>query len=436
MKRRIIYGLVTFLLAANLILGARVYLDSAHAAEQKDAAVTNLELFANVLQKVRTEYVDGTNTTYHDLVYSALKGMVGSLDPHSEFLDPQDYQELEDDTEGQFGGLGLVVEQKNGYVTVIAPMDDSPGFRAGIRPGDRVVKIDDKNSEKMSLEDAVRLLRGEPGTKVTVTVARPSTGETKVFTVSRAIIVTDMVKDVNGRKDFPLGPDGIGYVRITEFGDNTGDELQAALTKLKNQGMKGLILDLRGNPGGLLDEAVNVCQKFLPRGQLIVSTEGRIASENSVKRAEGHGDELKGEPIVILVNFGSASAAEIVTGCMQDLHRAVVLGEKTFGKGSVQSIFPLDDGSALKLTTAKYYTPSHRVIHEHGITPDIFVPMTEEQEGALLVKSSIGGVESLDETNRVRVEEIQDTQLARARDLLKGIILYCEMNKPGKMAAR
>jgi len=436
MKRRIIYGLVTLLLAANLILGARVYLDSAHAAEQKDSAYSNLELFANVMQKVRTEYVNGTNMTYHDLTYSALKGMVGSLDPHSEFLDPQDYQELEDDTEGQFGGLGLVVETKDGYVTVIAPMDDSPGYRAGIRPGDRVVKIDDKNSEKMPLENAVRLLRGEPGTKVTVTIDRPSTGETKVFTVNRAIIVTDMVKDINGKKDYPLSVDGVGYVRITEFGDNTSDELQEALDKLKSQGMKGLIIDLRGNPGGLLDEAVNVSQKFLPRGQLIVSTEGRDSRENSIRRAEGHGDELKGEPIIILVNFGSASAAEIVTGCMQDLHRAVILGEKTFGKGSVQSIFPLDDGSALKLTTAKYYTPSHRVIHEHGITPDIFVPMTEEQEGALLLKSSIGGLESLDMTNRVHVQEIQDTQLARAQDLLKGIMLYSDMNKSGKMAAR
>jgi carboxyl-terminal processing protease len=436
MKRRIIYGLVTLLLAANLILGARVYLDSAHAAEQKDSAYNNLELFANVLQKVRTEYVDGTNMTYHDLTYSALKGMVGSLDPHSEFLDPQDYQELEDDTEGQFGGLGLVVETKDGFVTVIAPMDDSPGFRAGIRPGDRVVKIDDTDSRKMPLDKAVKLLRGEPGTKVTVTVERPSTGETKVFTVNRAIIVTDMVKDINGKKEYPLGPNGIGYIRITEFGDNTGDELQEALDKLKSQGMKGLIIDLRGNPGGLLDEAVNVSQKFLPRGQLVVSTEGRDPRENSVRKAEGKGDELKGEPIIILVNFGSASAAEIVTGCMQDLHRAVILGEKTFGKGSVQSIFPLDDGSALKLTTAKYYTPSHRVIHEHGIQPDIFVPMTEEQEGALLVKSSIGGLESLDETNRVRVAEIQDTQLARAQDLLQGIILYTEMTRPGKMAAR
>jgi len=267
-------------------------------------------------------------------------------------------------------------------------------------------------------------------------VARPSTGATKVFTVRRAVIVTDMVKDINGKKEFPLGANGIGYVRITEFGDNTGDELEDALVKLKSQGMKGLILDLRGNPGGLLDEAVEVCQKFLPHGQLVVSTEGRDPRENAIRRADGRGDELKGEPIIVLVNFGSASAAEIVTGCLQDLHRAVILGEKTFGKGSVQSIFPLDDGSALKLTTAKYYTPSHRVIHEHGITPDIFVPMTEEQEGALLIKSSIGGLDSLDETNRVFVEQIQDTQLARAQDLLKGILLYGEMTKPATMAVR
>ena len=436
MKRRIVYALVTVLLAANLILGTRVYLDSAHGAEPKDSAYSNLELFDQVLERVRTEYVDGTNMTYHDLVYSALKGMVGSLDPHSEFLDPSDYQELEDDTEGQFGGLGLVVEEKGGYVTVIAPMDDSPGFRAGIMPGDRIMKIDGRSSDKMALEDAVKLLRGDPGTKVTVTIDRPSTGEEKTFTVSRAVIVTDMVKDINGKKEFPLGPDGVGYIRITEFGDDTGDELEDGLQKLKAQGMKGLIIDLRGNPGGLLDQAVEVCQKFLPRGQLIVSTEGRDPHENSVRRAEGHGDELKGEPIVVLVNFDSASAAEIVTGCMQDLHRAVILGEKTFGKGSVQSIFPLDDGSALKLTTAKYYTPSHRVIHEHGITPDIYVPMTDEQEGALIIKSSIGGLESLDETNRVRVEAIKDTQLARAQDLLKGILLYGQMTGSEKMAAK
>jgi carboxyl-terminal processing protease len=197
--------------------------------------------------------------------------------------------------------------------------------------------------------------------------------------------------------------------------------------KLKEQGMKALIIDLRWNPGGLLDEAVNVCQKFLPVGQLVVSTEGREELEKYY--AKGSGDELKGVPIVLLVNLGSASASEIVTGCLQDLHRAVVLGEKTFGKGSVQNIFPLEDGSALKLTVAKYYTPSHKVIHEHGITPDIIVPMTDAQEAALIVKRAPGGVESLNEKERKEVVNVQDNQLDRAEDLLKGILLYSEMTQ-------
>ncbi|HTV41063.1 MAG TPA: S41 family peptidase [Candidatus Sulfotelmatobacter sp.] len=441
MKRRFIYGFVSVLLALNLILGENVYLSSsAHAEEQRDSAYSNVELFEEVLEKIRTEYVDGTNMTYHGLVYSAIKGMVASLDPHSEFLDPSDYQELQDDTEGQFGGLGLVVWLRDGYVTVVSPMDDSPGFQAGILPDDRIVKVDGKVVADMPLEerldDSVKLLRGEPGSKVVVTVVRPSNGMVKEYTIKRSIIVMNMVKDLDGQKAFPLGPDKIGYVRITEFGDNTGDELQEALDKLKSQGMKALIIDLRDNPGGLLDEAVEVSQKFLPRGQLVVSTEGRDPRENSFLRAEGHGDELKGEPIVVLVNLGTASAAEIVTGCLQDLHRAVVLGEKTFGKGSVQSIFPFPDGSALKLTTAKYYTPSHRVIHEHGITPDIIVPMTDEQEAALILKRSPGGLDTLDATNRVQVEETKDTQLDRAEDLLKGILIYSGMSNPGKMAAK
>ncbi|MGD1089372.1 MAG: S41 family peptidase [Verrucomicrobiota bacterium] len=440
MKRRLIFGSVTVLLALNLLIGARIYLSSARAADQKDSADANMEIFADVLQKVRTSYVDGQNLTYRELVYAALKGMIGSLDPHSEFMDADDYQQLQDDTEGQFGGLGLVVALKDGFVTVVAPMDDSPGFRAGVLSGDRIVKINGGNVDKLpledALEDAVKELRGESGTQVTITIQRPATGMQKDFTLTRAIIQMDMVQDINGKRNFPLGPDKIGYIRITEFEDKTGDELEAALQKLHAQGMKALILDLRWNPGGLLDEAVDVCGKFLPRGQLVVTTEGRDPDENSVLRADGRGDELPGEPIVVLVNLGSASAAEIVTGCLQDLHRAVILGEKTFGKGSVQSIFPLDDGSALKLTVAKYYTPAHKVIHEHGITPDIFVPMSDEEESALLLKRSPGGVESLDEINRARVEKIQDTQLERAEDLLKGILLYGELLKPEKVAAK
>jgi len=439
MKRRLIYGLVVLALLLNLAIGARIYLGSAHAAGKEDAIYPNLELFADVLAKVRKDYVDGQDLTYHDLVYLSLKGMVGSLDPHSEFMDVDDYQQLQNDTEGQFGGLGLVVSMRDNYVTVIAPMEDTPGFRAGILSGDRIIKVNGQSAEKMPLPDVVKQLRGEPGTRVTVTIQRPSSGLVKDFKLTRAIIKTDMVKDVNGGKEFPLGDDRIGYVRITEFGDQTSEELQAALDKLKAKGMKGLIIDLRLNPGGLLDEAVDVCGKFLPRGQLVVTTEGRDPAQNSVRRADGHGDELNGMPIVVLANLGTASAAEIVTGCLQDLHRGIVLGEKTFGKGSVQSIFPLTDGSALKLTTAKYYTPGHRVIHQHGIAPDIEVSMTEEQEAALVLKRTLGGFESLSETNRAAIANVHDVQFERARDLLKGILLYDTLNgeaKPEKMAIK
>jgi carboxyl-terminal processing protease len=436
MKRRLIFSLVTVVLALNLAVGARIYLSSAQAAEQKDSPEANLEIFANVLDKVRTSYVDGTNLTYQALIYSALKGMVGSLDPHSEFMEADDYQQLQDDTEGQFGGLGLVVAMKDNFITVVAPMDDSPGFRAGILSGDRIMKIDGKSVDNVLLPDAVKQLRGQPGTQVSLTVQRPSSGAVKDYKLTRAVISMDMVKDINGKKEFPLGADKIGYVRITQFGDQTGDELEAALNRLKGEGMKALIIDLRWNPGGLLDEAVNVCAKFLPRGQLVVTTEGRDPAENSVRRADGHGDELHGMPIVVLANLGSASAAEIVTGCLQDLHRAYVMGEKTFGKGSVQNIFPLDDGSALKLTVAKYYTPSHKVIHEHGITPDSLVPMSDEDQASLLVKRAPGGLESLDEKDRAVVEKSRDVQLDRAEDLLKGILLYEALVAPEKVAAK
>ena len=437
MKRRLIFGVAVAGLVMNLAIGAAIYLNSACAAQARDSEDVNLDLFANVLEKVRAEYVDGTNLTYRNLTYSAIKGMVGSLDPHSEFLDPQDYQQLQDDTEGQFGGLGLVVSMRDGYVTIVAPMEDSPGSRAGILTGDRIVRVDGKSVVRMPLGEVVKQLRGNPGTQVSVTIQRPETGEEKQFRLTRAIIQMEMVEDASGKKDFPLGADGIGYIRIKEFGDRTGDELQSALDKLKTQGMKALILDLRFNPGGLLDEAVDVCGKFLPRGQLVVSTEGRDPRQNSIRRADGRGDELKGMPMVVLVNLGSASAAEIVTGCLKDLHRAVILGEKTFGKGSVQSIFPLNNGLALKLTVAKYYTPSHRVIHELGIQPDIVVPMTEEQEAALLVARSPGGLNALDPTNRVRIAQIRDVQLERAGDLLKGMLLYGQLkNQPVIMAAK
>jgi len=432
MKRRLIYGSVISVLTVNFLVGAWIYLGSARAAEKSDVVNPSLDLFSTVLQRVRTEYVDGQKLTYRDLTYAAVKGMVNVLDPHSDFMDPVAYHNFQDDTEGQFGGLGLVVTVRSNYVTVVTPMEDTPGFQAGILAGDRIVKINGEDALKMPLEDAVKRLRGKPGTRVTITIQRPASGLVRNFTLTRDIIQMKMVEDINGKKDFPLNGDKIGYICITQFGDKTGAELEAALRKLQAQGMKALVLDLRWNPGGLLDEAVNVCQKFLPRGQMIVSTEGRDPAQNSVRRAAGRGDELQGMPVVVLVNLSSASASEIVTGCLQDLHRAIILGEKTFGKGSVQSVFTFDDGSALKLTTAKYYTPSHRVIHEHGITPDIVVPMSDDEQALLQIKRAPGGLESLSETNRVQLSKFQDQQLVRAEDLLKGILLYESFNSsPG-----
>ncbi|MEA2917897.1 MAG: carboxyl-terminal processing protease [Bradyrhizobium sp.] len=425
MKRRLLFGGVALVLAINLFIGGWVYVTAAQAAE-KDSAYPSLELFTFVLEKVRKDYVDGKNVKYQDLVYGALKGMLNTLDPHSEFMEPDKYKELQNDTSGAFGGLGIVISMKDNFVTVVAPMQDTPGSKAGILSGDRILKIDDRTTEKMSLQDAVKNLRGEPGTDVRITLIRPSTGQLKEYKLSRAVINVDMVKDINGKKEFPLDESKIGYVQLVQFGEKTSDDLETALRKLKSEGMQALILDLRGNPGGLLEQAVDVCQKFLPRGELVVTTEGRNSGQNSVRKAMGRGDEIRNMPIVVLVNLGSASASEIVAGCLQDLKRAIILGEKTFGKGSVQSIFPLADGSALRLTTAKYYTPSHKVIHEEGITPDITVSVTPEEERDIGLKKTAGGLESLDDKERERVANSHDPQMDRAMDLLKGILLYTD----------
>jgi carboxyl-terminal processing protease len=388
--------------------------------------------------------VDGQSLKYQDLVYAALKGMLNTLDPHSEFMEPEKYKELQSDTQGAFGGVGIVVSMKDNFITVIAPMEDSPGFKAGIMSGDRIMKIDGTSTEKMSLPDAVKSLRGEPDTDVKITVLRPTSGQMKDYKLTRAVINVDMVKDINGKKEFPLGDNKIGYIRLVQFGEKTSAELQAALAKLTAEHMQGLVLDLRWNPGGLLDQAVDVCEKFLPRGDLVVTTEGRNPSQNSVRKAKGRGDELHDMPMVVLVNLGSASASEIVAGCLQDTKRAIILGEKSFGKGSVQSILPLPDGSALRLTTAKYYTPSHKVIHEVGITPDIVVSLTEEQERDIQMRHMPGGVQGLDDKDRERVLSTRDPQLDRAMDLLKGITLFTQrapaveprLAKGEKMAAK
>jgi carboxyl-terminal processing protease len=438
MKRRVLYAVLLALLAANLLLGARIYFYSVQAAPASDNPYENYKLLADAIEKVRLEYVDGDKIGYQDLVHAALKGMLGSLDPHSEFMEARRFEDLMKDTEGQFGGIGLMVEMgKDKLLTVITPMDDSPGYRAGILPWDQIIRINDRSTEKMGLEDAVGILRGDPGTHVSITIHRPSSGETKKFDLVRAVVKVPTVQDLNDKQEFPLGDNSIGYVRINQFGEKTSDDLRAALAKLTGEGMKALILDLRNNPGGLLDQAEHVCEQFLPNGQKIVSTEGRGPTPKSEYFARARGKRID-LPMVILVNLGSASAAEIVAGCLQDeqqFSHAIVVGEQTFGKGSVQSILPLGDGSALKLTTAKYYTPSHKVIHEHGITPDILVPQTAAEEVDLRIKHTPGAMQLLEDKDRERVNNTHDRQLERALDLLKGVLLYAQRNPPAKPAA-
>jgi carboxyl-terminal processing protease len=433
MKRRFLYSVLLTALALNLLAGAQIYFSSLHGAE-KDDAYPNIRLFSTVLEKVRQDYVDGDQLSYQELIYGALKGMLNTLDPHSEFMEPVKYDDLKKDTQGEFGGVGIVISIKDNYLTVVAPMEDTPGFKAGILSGDRIIKIDGKSTEKFSLQDAVKRLRGEPDSEVTLTTLRPTSGQVKEYKLKRAHIKVDTVKDINGRREYPLSENKVGYIRLTQFGEQTASDLEDALKKLESKGVESLVLDLRGNPGGLLDQAVKVCEKFLPRGQLVVSTEGRDARQKSTYHAMG-GYKLMNVPVVVLVNSGSASASEIVAGCMQDttslgLTKAIVVGEQTFGKGSVQSILPLQDGSALRLTTAKYYTPSHKVIHERGITPDITVVMTEEEERDVSVKRTPGALETLEPREQERIKNVQDTQLDRAMDLLKGLSLYTKRTPP------
>lgn len=431
--KRFFYVLLVAALGVNLLFGTRLYFQNAAAAE-KDDPYPNLKLFSLVLEHVRQDYVDGEKLTYQELIYAALRGMLSTLDPHSEFMEPAKYNELKSETQGEFGGVGIVISAREGFITVVSPMEDTPGFKAGILAGDRILKIDGRSTERLTLQDAVKKMRGEVGTDVTLTMQRPSTGVVRDYRLTRAVIKVDTVKDINNRRDFPVDAHHIGYLRMTQFGEQTIDEFEAALKKLEKNGMKALVFDLRNNPGGLLDQAVKVVEKFVPRSTLIVSTEGRDAKQKAEYLATG-GQKYSELPVVVLVNEGSASASEIVSGALQDLTakgkcRAVILGEQTFGKGSVQSILPLQDGSALRLTTAKYYTPSHKVIHEHGITPDIVVPMTYEEDRDMNLKRIPGGLESQPEEEQERVRNARDPQLERAMDLLKGLAIYSNRLPP------
>lgn len=339
---------------------------------EKQLPLDDLRKFTEVFSRIKAAYVEEVGD--RQLLESAIKGMLSDLDPHSTYLAPEDYEELEESTSGEFGGLGIEVGMENGFIKVIAPIDDTPAQQAGVQSGDLIIKLDEKPVKGMGLEEAVQLMRGKPGTILTLTIMRESENGPVEIDVERDVIKVTSVKS-------RMIEDGYGYVRLTQFQAETGGQFTKALNKLKEDhgsDLDGLVIDLRNNPGGVLQAAVATADALLDEG-LIVYTEGRIQSSR-LRFSAKNGDVMAGTPIVVLINGGSASASEILAGALQDHKRAVVMGTQSFGKGSVQTVIPLDETHAIKMTTARYYTPDGRSIQGTGIKPDIEVKPAELKE--------------------------------------------------------
>jgi carboxyl-terminal processing protease len=424
MKKRILHTLALLLIGFTAAVGLQVY-HAIAGQEKDDSGYSDIAMLARAMQLIRQDYVDSKKVSYDELTHAALRGMLSSLDPHSQFMEPRDFKGMQDDTNSRFGGLGVVVAVRDGALSIVTPMEDSPGFRAGLLPGDEIVKIDGRSTEKMDLNEAIDHLRGEAGQKVILTILRPSTKEIKDYELIRENIKVASVKDARILPPALGGDLKIGYARITQFNVPTATELGKKLDQLEAQGMQAFILDLRFNPGGLLNSAVDVAGQFLPPKTVIVSTQGRAPSQSRTYPSSDSQKLRPNYPVAVLINSGSASGAEIVAGALKDLNRAILVGETTFGKGSVQSVIQLQDGSAVRLTTAKYYTPSKQVIHEHGVTPTIRATFTPEQERLLLLEHRDDG---LSDSERRELESFHDTQLDRAVDALRGVMIYAQRN--------
>ena len=429
-------------LALLLIVGLTVHnrLPVNDAQAYNDSTYDQIRLFSEALSIVQKNYVEEPEPG--DLIRGAIEGMLQSLDPHSSFMDPDIYKEMQIDTEGEFQGIGITIGIREGILTVIAPIDDTPAFRAGIQAGDQIVLIEDKPTKNMTLMEAVKLMRGPKGSKVTISIIREGSSEPMKFIMTRDVIPLESVKvrDVD---------ETIGYIRSTQFQKTTASEFEEGLEKIRKEKgslSKGLVIDLRNNPGGLLVSAIEIADYFIDSGP-IVTTRGRLENQNFSYNARKAGTEPE-YPIAILVNGGSASASEIVAGALQDYKKAIILGTTTFGKGSVQTIYRLDDGSGMRVTTAKYYTPNGRSIQATGIQPDISVsnttgemagviPREMDLEGHLendqVEKENLSGEkETAPVVNIIPEDSRQDAQLQRALDLLKGLDLFKELKKAGE----
>lgn len=422
------------ILMIGVFIGAGITLERAVQAKRDDAKetvsplpLTELRTLTEVFNRIKTDYVE--EVADKKIINDAIHGMLSKLDPHSAYLDKASYREMRIGTEGQFGGLGIEVTMENGFVKVVAPIEDTPAARAGLKSGDLIVKLDEKPVKGMTLTDAVKIMRGKVGSKIDLLVVREGLSKPKEFTLKRAII---KIKSVKHRLLEP----GYGYVRVTQFQANSAKNMLSAISKLKtkNRGkLKGMVLDLRNNPGGVLPAAVAISDAFITSG-LIVYTEGR-SEDAKLKYTATPSDVLDGIPLVVLVNGGSASASEIVAGALQDHKRAVILGTKTFGKGSVQTILPMSGGTALKLTTARYYTPKGRSIQAKGITPDIIVEeakVTKSNNGKRLTEADLTGhlenekkaKKKTKKKESQKEKDSSDYQLNEALNLLKGVNIF------------
>jgi len=397
----------------------------------KDDLYSQIELYSYTLTTIQEDYVDELQPK--DLIYGSLKGMLATLDPHSQFLNPEEYKNLKTETQGKFGGLGIEISIRDGLLTIISPIEDTPAWEAGLKAGDRIVKIEGELTKDITLSDAVKKLRGKPGTDVTITILREDEFKILIKTITREVI---HIQDV---KHTQILEDNIGFIRLTEFREDSAKAFKKALDELTALNADSLILDLRNNPGGLLNVAIKITEFFLPDGQIIVSTKGRRYSQNTVTRSANKKDVIDW-PMVVLLNEGSASGSEILAGALKDNKRAIILGSKSFGKGSVQSVIPLPDGAGLRLTTSKYFTPSGVSIHGEGIEPDIVVKRifpveTETQEQEKNIDKIFDQIETEKEVDsekekirrkkeEVREQLLNDNQIQSAINVLKGIRVY------------
>ena len=394
-----------------------------------DDPYEQLKLLTKAMEMIRANYVDESKVSYEQLISGALEGMLRQLDPHCEYMGKQLFEDMQREQADTSEGVGITISLKQGYLTIVSVREDGPAAKAGMLTGDQLVRINDVLADNIGVAEAIKLLKGKVGESVRITVRRPGTKQFLDFTIIRELLQESSVHDPMLVHEKLGSPFKIGYARISEFTQATAKDLSITLDKLEAEGMQAFVLDLRNNPGGLLDSAVAVCGEFLPEGTVVVTQEGRNTSEDSppYRTPRRNGKPARRYPMAVLINNGSASASEIVAGVMQDLGRAVIVGTTSFGKGSVQTILPMNNGAAMRLTTAKYYTPSHRTIHEHGVTPNIISTLTTDEELKITRWRNNHGT---GEAAALDLANLGDHQFERSVDALKGVLVLRDFSAP------